>query len=280
MTGGEPLLRDDLEDIVAAIGPRSMPIMFTTGFKLDRARVRELKKAGLKIPVISLDHYNAEIHDHGRRVPGMFDYALNAMELFKSEGFYVAVSFVPNRDLVENRTEVFKVIDFFRDLGLNDMRLTSPILSGHLAGRPEELLTPQNVRTIYDIQKKCTQTPGYPGVFAYDYFESRKYYGCGAGFNYMFIDSTGNVCPCDFTMISFGNLREKPLAEIWRETGRHFDSPGDVCYANVISRKIASIKPEKWPLGPDETRQVLSEFPSHFPGRMPEFFRRFGLKDQ
>ena len=48
-TGGEPLLRKDLEEIIACVDERSMPIFFTTGFQLTRERVRELKDAGLKI---------------------------------------------------------------------------------------------------------------------------------------------------------------------------------------------------------------------------------------
>ncbi|MBW2564848.1 MAG: radical SAM protein [Deltaproteobacteria bacterium] len=183
LTGGEPLLRDDLEDIIASIDKRSIPIIFTTGYKLTKERVKSLKKAGLEIPVISLDHYKAEIHDKGRRKEGIFDYALNAIKLFQDEGFYVAVSFVPDKPLVSDRQEIFKVIDFFKDIGINDMRLTSPILSGKLTTKPEERLSAKNVETIFEIQKKCTKTKGYPGVFAYDFFESEKYYGCGAGFN-------------------------------------------------------------------------------------------------
>ncbi len=55
LTGEEPLLRNDLEDIIACIDNRSMPIIFTTGYKLTKNRVRRLKEAGLEIPVISLD---------------------------------------------------------------------------------------------------------------------------------------------------------------------------------------------------------------------------------
>ena len=140
----------------------------------------------------------------------IFDYALNAIKLFQDEGFYVAVSFVPDKPLVSDREEIYKVIEFFKDMGINDMRLTSPILSGKLTSKPEEKLSKENVNTIFEIQKMCAGTKGYPGVFAYDFFESEKYYGCGAGFNYMFIDSQGNVCPCDFTMLSFGNILRCP----------------------------------------------------------------------
>jgi MoaA/NifB/PqqE/SkfB family radical SAM enzyme len=275
LTGGEPLLRNDLDEIIASIDERSMPLLFTTGYGLTSERVRRLRKAGLEIPVVSLDHYSSERHDQGRRKPGMFDHALNAIRLFKEEGFYVAVSFVPDRNLVDNRDELFKTIDFFRDLGINDMRLTSPILSGRLVYQPEALLSRENVQTIHEIQKKCTQTPGYPGVFAYDYFESQKYYGCGAGYNYMFVDSQGNVSPCDFTMLSFGNIREMPITDIWEEMNQNFQTPGCVCYANKSSKCIAARNPDRWPLDTATTKAVVNECPPG-DGRLPEFYSRWG----
>lgn len=277
LTGGEPLLRDDLEDIIASIDKRSMPLIFTTGYRLTRKRVKNLKKAGLGIPVISLDHYNSEIHDNGRRKEGIFDYALKAIKLFQDEGFYVAVSFVPDKALVSDRQEIFKVIEFFRDIGINDMRLTSPILSGKLISKPEEKLSEENVKTIFDIQKKCTKTKGYPGVFAYDFFESEKYYGCGAGFNYMFIDSQGNVCPCDFTMLSFGNILDRSVREIWEETSQHFCTPGPVCYANISNDIIFSKRTEEWPLKKQATLEILKECPSYDRQRTPAFYKRMGL---
>lgn len=275
-TGGEPLLRDDLEEIIASVDERSMPVMFTTGYKLTRERVKKLKAAGLEIPVISLDHYTAEVHDRGRRKEGIFEYALNAIRLFQEEGFYVAVSFVPDKPLVSDREEIFKVIEFFETIGINDMRLTSPILSGKLAARPEEKLSPENVQTIFEIQKKCTNTPGYPGVFAYDFFESEKYYGCGAGFNYMFIDSQGNVCPCDFTMLSFGNILEKPIREIWEETSSHFHTPGPSCYANISNDVVFLKRTGQWPLRDKTVVRILEECPSFDNDRIPEFYKKMG----
>lgn len=261
ITGGEPLLRPDLEEIISSIDERSMPVLFTTGYKLTIDRVRRLKDAGLEIPVISLDHYLPEIHDAGRRKKGMYEYAINAIKLFQNEGFYVAISFVPDRKLVDDRKDIFKTIDFFRDLGINDMRLTSPILSGQLTSKPEEKLISENVKTIFEIQKKCTSTPGYPGVFAYDYFESKYYYGCGAGYNYMFIDSQGNICPCDFAMLGFGNILEAPIEEIWKKMNEKFNFPGCTCYANKSNDIIASKKSKVWPLDTKASQEVVKECP-------------------
>ena len=278
ITGGEPLLRKDLEDIIACIDKRSMPILFTTGYELTTQRVRRLKEAGLEIPVISLDHYLPEVHDKGRGREGMYEYALTAIRLFQEQGFYVAVSFVPDRKLVDDREAIFKTIDFFRDLGINDMRLTSPILSGHLTARPETLLTKENVKTIWEIQKKCTNTPGYPGVFAYDFFESDQYYGCGAGFNYMFVDSQGCVCPCDFTMLTFGNIMETSIKKIWEKMNQEFCIPGCTCYANKSSDIIASKKLTQWPLSEKVSKEVVKACPPYDRRQIPEFYQRMGLK--
>ncbi len=278
LTGGEPLLRKDLEEIIACIDERSMPIFFTTGFQLTRERVRELKSAGLKIPVISLDHYTAEVHDKGRGRKGMFETALEAIRLFREEGFYVAVSFVPDRNLVGRPEELWKTLDFIREQGVNDMRLTSPILSGNLTSLADQKLTPEQVRTIFDVQRRHTATPGRPNVFAYDFFEGPDYYGCGAGYHYMFIDSQGNICPCDFTMMSFGAVFDRPIAETWHTMSNIQGRPARKCYANTITNILAGRKSDTWPLQPAETLEVTQAAPLHDGGPLPEFWRRMGLK--
>ncbi|MHA1746784.1 MAG: radical SAM/SPASM domain-containing protein [Promethearchaeota archaeon] len=278
ITGGEPLLRDDLEDIIASIDSRSMPIMFTTGYKLTKQRVRKLKEAGLVIPVLSLDHYTAEVHDKGRGVKGIFEGTLKAIEMFKDEGFYVAVSFVPTKSLVDDKTDFFKTLEFFADLGVNDMRLTSPILSGKLTSKPEEKLSPENIQTIYAYQKIARKTKGYPNVFAYDFFESEKYYGCGAGYNYIFIDSQGNASPCDFTMLSLGNVKEQPIAAIWKKMSSRFRGPGCHCYANVIHETVAEMKSTTWPLSEAVSAEVLKQHPPFNPKEIPVYYQKIGFK--
>jgi MoaA/NifB/PqqE/SkfB family radical SAM enzyme len=150
-------------------------------------------------------------------------------------------------------------------------------LSGRLISKPGEKLSEENVRTIFEIQKMCAGTKGYPGVFAYDFFESEQYYGCGAGFNYMFIDSQGNVCPCDFTMLSFGNILERPVKEIWEETSRHFCTPGPKCYANISNDVVFSKRTGEWPLKKQTTLEILDECPSYHKQKLPEFYKRMGF---
>ena len=277
ITGGEPLLRKDLEQIIASIDERSMPLMFTTGFGLTPERVKALKDAGLGIPVVSLDHHEAAKHDAGRGTEGIFEQSVAAIRMFQDAGFYVAVSFVPDRRLIEDREQLDRILAFFCELGINDMRLTSPILAGNLVDHPEELLTEQGVQAVHDIQRRCTSTPGHPGVFAYDYFEGPDLYGCGAGLNYLFIDSAGNACPCDFLMMSFGKVQDEPLTTIWDRMTRHFSYPGRSCYANRCAEHLARRKPDVWPVDTETAAEVIAECPPFDPDELPGFYRRFGF---
>lgn len=255
-----------------------MAIMFTTGYGLTRERVRALKDAGLVIPVLSLDHHTAERHDRGRGKEGIFDGTVRAIEMFLEEGFYTAVSFVPTRELVEDEDDLYRTLEFFRNLGVHDMRLTSPILSGQLTSRPEEKLSPENVRTVFEFRKKARKTAGYPNVFAYDFFESAEYYGCGAGFNYMFVDSQGNVSPCDFTMLSMGNVHKEPIGAIWKNMSSKFCGPACDCYANVIHDEVHSRGLKKGPVPPDTAEEVIAQHPPFKPESLPLFYRKMGFR--
>jgi MoaA/NifB/PqqE/SkfB family radical SAM enzyme len=277
-TGGEPLLRNDIEEIISLVGDRSMSLMFSTGYGLTPERVRALKSAGLGIPVVSLDHYDAAKHDKRRGKEGMHAVAIKAIEMYQAEGMYVAVSFVPDHELISNKEELYKTLAFFKSLGVNDMRLTSPILSGQLTDRPEEKLSKDDVKTVFDMQKFLVKNKGYPACFAYDVFESEKFYGCGAGFHFIFVDSSGNCCPCDFCSVSLGNMRERPIRDIWAEYTKIFRAPGCSCYANAISEPIASLKTTVRPLSVEDSRKIIQGTPSFTPGKVPTFYRKMGFK--
>jgi len=93
----------------------------------------------------------------------------------------------------------------------------------------------------------------------------------------MFIDSQGNVCPCDFTMLSFGNILERPIQETWKETSKHFCTPGPACYANISNDVIFSKKKAEWPLKKQATLEIINECPSYNEERLPEFYKRMGF---
>ena len=74
MSGGEPLLRDDLEDIIRAVKrPRGLPMVLcvSNSWLMTEDRYLSLSKAGTSLFSISLD-FPDERHDEFRRIPGLF----------------------------------------------------------------------------------------------------------------------------------------------------------------------------------------------------------------
>lgn len=73
LTGGEPLLRDDLEELVAAVPPElATTLVFTNAHGLDAARARSLRAAGLVGVHVSLDSPDPATHDRLRGCEGAF----------------------------------------------------------------------------------------------------------------------------------------------------------------------------------------------------------------
>jgi radical SAM protein with 4Fe4S-binding SPASM domain len=103
-------------------------------------------------------------------------------------------------------------------------------------------------------------------------------YGCGAGYNYLFIDAEGNACPCDFAMLSFGNITTRPTGDIWRDTSDRFRAPGRACYANIISESISACDSIRRPLDPERSQAIVDRHPPFDRSRLPLFYDKFGLK--
>lgn len=85
VAGGEPLLRADLPEIVAALAPYHFPLITTNGWLTTRKLASRLFKAGLWGVSISLDYATPERHDEQRGVKGAFERAVRALRLFSEE---------------------------------------------------------------------------------------------------------------------------------------------------------------------------------------------------
>ena len=101
LTGGEPLLRRDLEEIIELFDERSCLIVGTTGAGLTRQRARALRRSGLFGVGISLDSTNEEEHDRLRGVKGAFRIALDGLRAASEAGLYPYVVTVATRDFLQ-----------------------------------------------------------------------------------------------------------------------------------------------------------------------------------
>jgi len=231
LTGGEPLLRDDLEDIIAAVDDRSVVKLFTTGYSLTKKRAKTLKKAGLFSINISLDSSNRSMHDRGCGFPGAFDIALRAIEYAKKASILTCVATVATRNSVLGG-EMDAFLRFLKKQGVDEVSIFEPVPTGKLSFHEEILLRDDERRVLSDLHKKINKSADkrYPRVFSFPYIEGSSYMGCGAGCTRLHVTALGHVTPCDFTSVSFGNIQRENIRTIWDRMKGYFNQPDCGCF--------------------------------------------------
>ena len=230
LTGGEPLLNSDIVRIIEAAAGDCAVKLFTTGSTLTREKARELARAGLFSVSVSLDHWLPEIHDRNRGLAGAFATALQAIDIFKETGgIQVGVSAVVSREMIQNG-QVEEFLEFLRGLGIDEAWLceAKPSVAGFWD--PGLVISEAEQRQIYRIQDRDNRRAGMT-VNYLGHFESRDHFGCNAGHKMIFVDACGEVSPCVFTPMTFGNVRQRPLKEIFMGMKSHFPAD-DSCFIN------------------------------------------------
>jgi len=103
------------------------------------------------------------------------------------------------------------------------------------------------------------------------HFEGREHFGCNAGHKMIYVDTFGEVSPCVFIPMTFGNVRERPLQQIIEEMRSLFPSE-DSCFINKNHKLIRKHAVSCFPLRPEDSRRVLSQV--RF-GSYSRFFQRY-----
>jgi radical SAM protein with 4Fe4S-binding SPASM domain len=256
LTGGEPLLRRDLVDIVACIDSRSTSALFTTGYGLTTERAAQLKAAGLFSMIISLDHFKPEVHDKLRGYNGAYKIAVDAINISNRIGFYTVINTVATRSLLTDN-QIWKLLEFANDqFGVHEVRILEPAPTGALINRDDELLDDDARNTLHELHKIANRSNRYPRVSVSSYMESSKLIGCTAGYHHITIDANGNVCPCDFVPLSFGNVRTESLTVILSRVRKIFSHPQSTCFMRANYKQIRGAFDNELPLSSDKSIQI------------------------
>ncbi|MBI4578073.1 MAG: radical SAM protein, partial [Planctomycetes bacterium] len=269
LTGGEPLLRDDVEEFVAAAAPEMVTIVFTTGQGLDAKRAKRLAGAGVACVTIGIESADPAAHDAVRGCQGSFAQAALAAHVCRQTGLYLAISTVATRAKLASG-ELEAMYELGSRWGAGEFRILSPVATGAWRGCGAAMLTEDERRQLIDFHTTHNRRRSGPAVAAFAYLESDQLFGCGAGYHHLFIDAAGNVCPCDLTPLCFGNATAEPLADIWRRMGRHFPSPRRGCLMAEIGCHFHDTCP--LPLPPSQSQTLCP--PSEGAQQLPEGYRR------
>lgn len=247
LAGGEPLLRNDLEEIVENIDDRSVSYVYSTGYGLTSQRARDLKSAGLYGIIIDFQSMNEGEHDEKMGFNGAYHYAVNAIENSKKAELYTVSRTFCNRELLEKET-MLEFIKFLGQCGVDEVRLMEPMPFGK-SGRisRDELFTDDERKKLIELHMLCNKDANLPKVSVCSYFESREMFGCGAAGYYSFIDIHGDLYPCDYIPFNFGNVFETPIKALWKKMYKSFETPEVHCRSLICLGKMERDKFQQYP---------------------------------
>ena len=259
-TGGEPCVRNDLKALVrAAAGGGAATILFTSGRGFTPELAARLRAAGLWSVCISLDADDAETHDAARG-QGSFVAAIDALRLARAEGFYAMAGAVATPAFVRSGMPA-RLHRLLAGLGGHELRIVEAMPCGGLSGcAAADLLSPDDVAALRRFHVETNRTGRGPKVCAFNHIESSDVFGCGAGTQHLFIEPSGVVCPCDFTPLGFGNVRETPLADLWRRMNLAMgDNPRTHCFIQRHRSAVQAHSGAGFPLPPDLSERICRE---------------------
>lgn len=222
--GGEPLLKENIVDLIG-FGARSGLYMSitTNAWLLTRDLSRKLKKVGISCINVSLDSVSEEKHDSLRGLPGLYKKALDGVRYCYEEGIPCIVSTYVTRNRIRNfgvgssdDSQLTKIINLARGVNASGIRILFPIISGRWEQDKTKEFTEEEKRSVID-------NLDYSFAFiegAYSVRKKKKV--CQSLSGKMFnISPYGDVQLCVTFTESFGNVRDKPLADLLKGMYSH-----------------------------------------------------------
>ena len=224
LTGGEPLLRDDLEQlIVEAKRLELYSNLITSGLPLQRERLVELRRGGLDAVQVSLqDAHQAS----SERIAGTasFEQKLTVAGWVKELGFPLTLNVVLHR---ENLDHVAEIVALAERLGADRLELANTqYLGWALENRSALLPTAEQLaraRELASAEKERLKGRMELLFVLPDYYSNRpKACMNGWGQRYLVMAPDGRALPCHLAhtipSLAFENVRERPLADIWQSS--------------------------------------------------------------
>lgn len=223
ITGGEPLLRRDLEECGYAIRERGFKWgMVTNGYHYDADRHRSLLAAGMNSVTVSLDG-TRENHNWLRNNPRSFDRALNAIRLIGSASPRLVSDVVScvNRRNVNELEDIYKIVS---ESGMPAWRLFTIAPIGRAKDNPEMTLDPAGMTAMMEfIGRKRKEKgisvsfscEGYVGRYETDVRDSRFFCRAGVNIGSVLIDGSIGACPNIDRVFVQGNIYKDDFAGVW-----------------------------------------------------------------
>ena len=223
LTGGEPMERDDIFELIRyglSLGLRM--VIATCGYTINDESIGKLKEAGISALSVSLDGATARTHDAFRQTEGAFVSAVEATKAARRAGMRFQINTTITKS---NLAEVQAIAGLTEKLGAYCFNPFILVPTGRGQEIADEILAPAeyekllsdllNMKLKSSIEVRVTCGPEFARVCREAGIENIS--GCMGGRGFGFINFQGDVQICGFLDISAGNLIENSydFAQIW-----------------------------------------------------------------
>ena len=223
-SGGEPLMRPDIYDLVAYAASKGLrPVFGTNGTLITPEVAGRLKECGACAMGISLDSLDRAKHDSFRGLEGAWDATVAGMRACREVGLPFQIH---TTVLDWNEREVCDITDFAVEHGAiaHYVFFLIPVGRGKYIN-DTSLKVAANERLLRQIMAKQAEVsidvkptcaPQFTRVAEQMGIETRFERGCLAGLTYCIVSPEGVVRPCAYMTEEAGSVREQPFDEIWK----------------------------------------------------------------
>ena len=222
ISGGEPLMFEDLGKLVQAINPKKFYINIdSNGWFLNVKKAKFLKEIGIDRVQLSLDSLNQKDHDSFRNKSGSWKKTMFAVDYVLDAGLDIFMQTCVDSNRLYS-DEFIKYLEYFNSKGVGVyVSFTKPV--GAYSGYFEGLLNKEDLEYMNALEAKHNVfthlTPGY-GLDL----------GCPAGKNIFSITQQGDVLICPYFHCSMGNVFKEPLKNIIERMMKCKPFKGHTCF--------------------------------------------------
>lgn len=240
LTGGDPMLRPDLFDLIEYGRSLQLPISITpsTTPTITRDAVRRFKELGIAAMGVSLDGPSAEVHDTFRGVAGTFEYARRALDWAREFHMPVQINTTVTTETLPHLPALFELLRTQHAPPVRrwSLFLLVPVGRGAELGIPTADQVEELFRWVYNAGRDApfhvgtVEAPHYRRFWiqqqlaagesgrALVHAAKRMGFGVRDGNGVVFVSHRGEVFPAGFLPHpSLGNVRARPLSAIYRD---------------------------------------------------------------
>ena len=235
ITGGDPLKRSDVFDLISEAKKLEIPVSLAPSVTdlMDETLFPILRALGISAMSLSLDGVTADNHDSIRGVPGCFDRTLDMARAAVASGLAVQINTLVTAD---TRADLEPMSNLMSDLGITRWSLFFLIQVGRGSVLPQ--LSPDDAEELMEwlatwtptlpYQVKTTEAPHFRRVLVQRLLEKEwtmsqirelpmtRGFGVRDGNGILFVSHTGEINPSGFLPLSAGNVRDDDLVDVYR----------------------------------------------------------------